>query len=49
MDSLPFVESFVSEVLQEDLSMIISFPMFVDPQVTFMMLSFCYAQRLDYV
>jgi hypothetical protein len=32
MGSLPFVESFVLEVFQEDLNMIASLPMFANPQ-----------------
>jgi hypothetical protein len=44
MSSLPFVESFVLEVLQEDLNMIASLPMFTNPHATFAMLSLCYAQ-----
>jgi hypothetical protein len=32
-----------------DFSMIINLLMFIDSQVTFIMLSFCYAQRLSYL
>jgi len=42
--SLPFMESFVLGVLQEDFDTIVSFLMLIDPQVVFVMLSFCYAQ-----
>jgi len=49
MDSLPFVESFISEVLQEDFNMIANLPMFVDSQTTFAMFSLCYAQRPSYL
>jgi hypothetical protein len=43
MGSFPFVESFVLEVLQEEFNIIVSLPMFADPQTAFAMLSFCYA------
>jgi hypothetical protein len=43
MDPFPFVVSFVSEAFKKDFNMIISLPMFADPQATFAMLSFCYA------
>ncbi len=42
MGSLPFVESFVSKVHQEDFSLIVSLPMFVDLQVVFAMYLLCY-------
>ncbi len=32
-----FVESFVAEELHEDLWMVFSLPMFIDPQITFTM------------
>jgi hypothetical protein len=44
MGSLPFMESFVLEMFQKDISMIVSFSMLEDPQATFVMLSLCYAQ-----
>jgi len=47
--SLPFVESFVSKVFQEDLNTIINLLMLVDLQTTFAMLSFCYAQQPSYL
>jgi hypothetical protein len=37
MGSLPFVESFVSEAFHEDLNMIVSLPMLIDPPVAFVM------------
>jgi hypothetical protein len=40
---MPFVESCVGEAFQEDLNTIASLLMFVDPHVTFVMLSLCYA------
>jgi hypothetical protein len=43
MDLFPFVVSFVSKAFKKDFNMIISLPMFADPQATFAMLSFCYA------
>jgi hypothetical protein len=46
---LPFVESFVSEVFQENFNIIVIFLMLVDPQITFVMLSFCYVQRPNYL
>jgi len=42
MGYLPFVKS-LSKALHEDLNMITSLPMFVDPHATFVMLSFCCA------
>jgi len=42
MGYLPFVESFVSKALQEDLNMIINLAMLVDLRVTFVMFSFSY-------
>ncbi len=47
--SLPFVESFISEVHQENFSSNVSLPMFVDLQVAFAMFLFCYAQRPSYI
>jgi hypothetical protein len=41
--SLPFVESILLKVLQENLGMINSQPMFIDLHGTFVMLSLCYA------
>jgi hypothetical protein len=49
MGYLPFVESFVLEVFEEDFNTIISLPMLVDPQITFAMLSFCYTQHPNYL
>ncbi len=49
MGTLPFLESFVLEVLQEDLSIIINLPMLVDPQIASAMLSLCYAQWPNYL
>ncbi len=48
MGSTSFVESFVVKTLHEDLGMISSLPMLVDPHVVFTMLSLCYAQRPGY-
>lgn len=48
MDSMPFVKSFVIEAFQEDFSTIINLLMFTNPQTTFTMLLFCYAQCLGY-
>ncbi len=45
---LPFVESFILEVFQEDLSMIINLKL-TNFQATFVMFSLCYAQRLSYL
>jgi hypothetical protein len=45
MGFLPFVESFVLKVLQENFSMITNLLMFIDPQVPFVMFSFSYAQQ----
>jgi len=49
MCSLPFVKSFILEVFQEDLSMIINLFMFTNFQATFVMFSLCYAQPLNYL
>ncbi len=49
MGSLPFVESFLLKVFQKDLNTIISLIMLTNPQATFAMFSFCYAQRLNYL
>jgi len=47
--SKSFIELFMVEVLHEDLGMIFSFPMLVDLQVAFMMLSLYYAQHPCYL
>ncbi len=47
--STSFIESFVVEVLHEDLRKISNLPMFADLWVAFAMLSLCYAQHLSYL
>ncbi len=49
MGSKSFFELFVVKALHEDLGMIFSLPMLVDPQVVFAMLLLCYAQRPGYL
>jgi hypothetical protein len=49
MGSLPFVESFVLEVLWEDINIISSLFMFINLHVASAMISLCYAQQLCYV
>jgi len=49
MGFLPFLESFVSKVLQEDFNTIFNLPMLVDLQAAFVMLSLCYAQQPSYL
>jgi hypothetical protein len=44
-----FVELFMVKALHKDLGTISNHPMFVDPHVTFAMLSLCYAQHLGYL
>jgi hypothetical protein len=48
MGSMPLVESFVIEAFQEDFNTIINLLMFTNPQTTFTMFLFCYAQCLGY-
>ncbi len=42
LDFLSFVESFVSEALQDNFNTMVSLPMLTNFQATFAMLSFCY-------
>jgi hypothetical protein len=45
---MPFVESFIAKAFQEDLNTIASLPMFIHPQIAFVMFSFCYVQHPSY-
>jgi DNA phosphorothioation-dependent restriction protein DptG len=49
MNFLPFVESFVPEVFQEDLNIIANLLMLIDFHAAFAMFSFCYAQQPSYL
>jgi hypothetical protein len=44
-----FIESFVVKVFHEDVGMVSNLPMLINPQVTFVMFSLCYAQCLGYL
>jgi hypothetical protein len=49
MGFVPFVESFVVDVIWEAFNIITSLPMFANPHATFIMLSLCSAQYPSYL
>jgi hypothetical protein len=46
---MPFMESFVTKPFQKDFNTITNLPMFIDPQIAFVMSSFWYVIHLSYL
>jgi hypothetical protein len=49
MGFMPFVRSFVAKMFKKDFNIVTNYPMFIDPQIAFMMFFYYYTQHLGYL